>query len=107
MKTTFLTTCLLLSFGLTCFGETVDGHLMPSKCKKEDAKAHMTECALICKSSGFGVVTADGKYIGFTPDGNKKAIAMLQSTSKTTDLRVSVQGTRQGALLVVESIAWK
>ena|SRR2546425_264950 len=107
MKTTFLTTCLLLSFGLTCFGETVDGYFMPSKCKKEDPKTHTTECALICKSSGFGVVTADGKYVGFTPDGNKKAIAMLQSTSKTAHLQVSVQGSRQGPLLVVESIAWK
>jgi hypothetical protein len=55
----------------------------------------------------LSVVTADGKYIGFTPDGNKKAIAMLPSTSKTADLQVSVQGARQGALLVVESIAWK
>lgn len=26
--------------------------------------------------------TADGTYVGVTPDGNKKAIAMLQSTSK-------------------------
>jgi hypothetical protein len=107
MKTTFLTTCLLLSFGLTCLGESVDGYLMPAKCHKEDVKAHRTECALICQSSGFGVVTGDGQYIGFTPDGNKKAIAMLQSTSKTADLRVSVQGTRQAALLAVESIAWQ
>ena len=107
MKTTFLTTCLLLSFGLTCFGETVDGFLMPSKCKNDDPKTHTTKCALICKSSGFGVVTADGKYVSFTPDGNKKAIAMLQSTSKTAALQVSIQGTRQGALLVVESITWK
>jgi len=107
MKTMFLTTCLLLSFGLTCFGETVDGYLMPSKCKNEDPKTHTKECALNCNSSGFGVVTADGKYVDFTPDGNKKAIAMLQSTSRTEDLQVSVQGTRQGALLVVESIVWK
>jgi len=107
MKTTFLTACLLLSFGLTCFGETVDGHLMPSKCKNDDPKTHTTKCALICKSSGFGVLTADGRHLPFTPDGNKKAIAMLQSTGKTVDLQVSVQGTQQGALLAVESITWK
>ncbi|MEQ1934738.1 MAG: hypothetical protein ABL962_12835 [Fimbriimonadaceae bacterium] len=107
MKTTFLTTCLMLSFGLSCFGETVNGHLMPSKCKNEDPKTHTTKCALICKSSGFGVVTADDKYVPFTPDGNTKAIAMLQSTGKAADLQVSVQGTWQGALLAVESITWK
>lgn len=107
MKTTFLTTCLMLSFGLACFGETVNGHLMPSKCKNEDPKTHTAKCALICKSSGFGVVTADGKYVPFSPTGNEKAIAMLQSTGKTADLQVSVQGTRQGALLAVESITWK
>ncbi len=107
MKKTILTTCLLLSFGLNCFGETVDGFLMPSKCKKDDPTTHTRECALACKSSGFGVVTADGKYIGFTPDGNKQAIAMLQSTSKPKDLQISVQGTRQESLLIVESITWK
>lgn len=107
MKTTFLTICLLLSLGLSCFGETLDGHLMPSKCKNDDPKTHTAKCALICKSSGFGVVTTDGKYLPFTPAGNEKAIAMLHSTGKTADLQVSVQGTRQGALLAVESITWK
>lgn len=33
--------------------------------------------------------------------------AMLQSTSKTKALRVSLQGTREGALFVVESINLK
>ena len=66
-----------------------------------------TKCALICKSSGFGVLTSDGKYLPFTPDGNEKAIALLQSTGKTADLQIYVHGTQQGTLLVVESIAWK
>ncbi len=107
MKSTFLTTCLPLSLALTLYGETVNGHLMPSKCKNDDPKTHTTKCALTCKSSGFGVLTSDGKYLPFTPDGNEKAIALLQSTGKTTDLQVYVHGTQQGALLVVESIAWK
>ena len=107
MKTTVLTICLMLSFGLACFGETVNGHLMPTKCKNEDPKTHTAKCALLCKSSGFGVVTADGKYLAFTPAGNEKAIAILQSTAKTADLQVSVPGSRQGALFAVESITWK
>ncbi|MCX6606465.1 MAG: hypothetical protein NTV52_23135 [Acidobacteria bacterium] len=107
MKTTFLTICCLLSFRHTSFGETVNGYLMPAKCKHDDPKTHTAKCALICKSTGFGVVTADGSHLPFTPAGNEKAIALLESTAKTEDLQVSVQGTRQGDLLAVESITWK
>ena len=107
MKTKFLTTCMLLTFGPSCFGDTLEGHLLPAKCKNEAPKAHTAKCALLCKSGGFGVVTADGKYVPFMPAGNKKAIVMLQSTGKTADLQVAVQGTRQGAFLAVELITWK
>lgn len=107
MKTRFLTTCLLLGFGVTCFGETLEGYVMPSKCKNDEPAGHTVECARACQSSGFGVVTADGGFTAFTAEGNKKALAMIEAASKTADLRVSVQGTRKGALLVVESIVWK
>lgn len=107
MKTTFLTASLLLAFGAACFGETVDGHLMPLQCKNDDPNTHTAACALKCQSSGFGVVTAEGSFLRFTHDGNKRAIAMLQSSGKTANLQVSVQGKRQGKLLAVETIAWK
>lgn len=107
MKTTFLTIFCLLSFSLLSFGETINGYLMPAKCKNDDPKTHTAKCALLCKSTGFGVVTEDGKHLPFTPAGNDKAIALLEATAKTADLQVSVQGTRQGDLLAVESITWK
>jgi hypothetical protein len=107
MKTICLTAALFMSVGITCFGETVDGYLMPSKCQNDDPATHTKECALKCKSTGFGVVTATGDFLGFDAAGNTKAIAMLQSSAKTDDLRVSVQGTRKAGLLNVESIAWK
>ncbi len=96
----------LFSFSLTCFGESLEGYLMPSKCKSEDPASHTKDCALACKSSGFGLVTASGEYVAFNPAGNKKAEEILTSTDKSGDLRVSVQGTRKGPLLDVESIAW-
>lgn len=107
MTTTFLITCMLLSFGPSCFGDTLDGHLLPAKCKNEAPKTHTAKRALLCKSGGFGVVTADGKYLPFIPAGYENAIAMLQSTVKTADLQVAVQGTRQGAFLAVKLITWK
>ena len=107
MKTMFLTAALLLSLGITCFGETVDGYLMPSKCQNDEPASHTKECALKCKSTGFGVVTATGDFLAFDAAGNTKAITVLQSSAKADDLRVSVQGTRKAGILNVESIAWK
>jgi len=107
MKTMFLTVALLMSFGITCFGESVDGYLMPSKCQNDEPASHTKECALKCKSTGFGVVTASGDFVAFDATGNAKAIAILQASAKTDDLRVSVQGTRKAGILNVEAIAWK
>jgi len=107
MKTMFLTAALLLSLSITCFGDTVDGYLMPSKCQNDEPASHTKECALKCRSTGFGVVTATGDFVGFDTAGNTKAIAILQASAKTDDLRVSVQGTRKAGILNVESIAWK
>ena len=66
MKTLYLTSALLMSFGMACFGDTVEGYLMPSKCQGDEPATHTKECALKCKSTGFGVVTAsgDGEFVG-------------------------------------------
>ena len=107
MRSLFLTATVLLLLVPVCFGETVDGYLVPSKCQSKDPKSHTKACALACSSTGFGVVAASGEYISFTPAGNTKASALLQAAAKAADLRVSVQGTRKGALLDVKSITWK
>ena len=107
MKLLCLAATILLSSGLACFGETVNGHLMPSKCKNEDPTTHSRDCALSCQSTGFGVLTASGEYISFNPAGNSKALELLRADAKAADLRVSVQGTRNGSVLAVESISWK
>jgi hypothetical protein len=107
VRSFFLTASMLLASSLVCFGETLDGHLMPSKCKNEDMKTHTKECALACKSTGFGIVTASGEYVSFNRAGNTKAGDLLRSSEKTADLEVSVKGTRNGTVFEVESITWK
>ena len=38
-----------------------------------------------CKDSGFGVVTADGKFLKFDSAGDEKAVKLLEApTRKTT-----------------------
>ena len=100
---------VLLTSSLACFGgETLTGHLMPSKCRNDDPKTHTRDCALQCRATGFGVLTENGDYISFDAAGNTKATELLEkSTSRTTDLRVSVQGARKGSTLAVESIRWQ
>lgn len=103
-KAVLLTSSLAACFG----GETLAGHLMPSKCRNDDPKTHTRDCALQCRSTGFGVLTENGDYISFDAAGNKKATELLEkATGRTTDLRVSVQGARKGATLTVESIRWQ
>lgn len=100
---------ILLSSSLTGFGgETLAGHLMPSKCRNDDPKTHTRKCALECRSTGFGVLTEKGEYVSFDASGNTKAAELLQkSPNKTADLRISVQGSRKGAVLAVDTISWQ
>lgn len=93
-------------------GEAVKtGHLMDAMCGEKQASnaekvaAHKVSCALMdnCKESGFGVV-ADGKFLKFDKAGDEKALALLEKTSKTNDLKVTVTGTVEGATLKVSKI---
>lgn len=108
MKLFFLAATVVLSGRLACFAETVvNGHLMPSRCQTENPKTHTRDCALECQSTGFGILTAKGDFIPLSAEGNTKAVELLRSAQKTSDLRVSVSGTRDGAVLVVKSIRWE
>ena len=107
MKLFLLTATILLTSGLACFGETLNGHLLPTKCQTENPKTHTRDCALQCQSTGFGILTAKGEFVSFIQPGNTKAIELLRSTAKTNNLRVSVSGARRGGTLTVESIRWE
>jgi hypothetical protein len=68
------------------------------------ADAHTRDCALMCEKSGFGIVTADKKFLKFDPDGNAKIAAALKASDQKDHLRVNVSGDVQGDTLKVTSV---
>jgi hypothetical protein len=69
-----------------------------------DPDSHPRSCALKCASSGYGVFTADGKYVKLDADGSKKALELLKASSQTDHLRVNVTGEMVDGALKVSSI---
>jgi hypothetical protein len=69
-----------------------------------DADAHTRECALACEKSGFGVVTADKKFLKFNAEGNTKMLEALKASDKTDHLRVDVSGDVDGDTIKVTSV---
>lgn len=83
------------------------GYLIDSSCAakmKDKAAAHKAKCALECAKGGFGIVTADGKFVKFDETGNAKALEALKSTNKDQELMAKVTGTKQGEVIKVESV---
>lgn len=66
--------------------------------------AHTRACALKCEASGFGIVTADKKFIKFDATGNKEITEALKASDKKDHLRVDVSGDLQGDTLKVTSV---
>jgi hypothetical protein len=82
--------------------------IMDVDCSTSDAvktaDTHTRECALKCQDSGFGIVTADKKFIKFDADGNAQLLKQLKASSKADHLRVNVTGDVQGDTLKVEKV---
>ena len=72
--------------------------------KKADANSHTRECAIGCKDSGYGILTADNKFLKFDADGNAKVLAELKASTKTDHLRVNVSGDVKGDTIKVTSV---
>jgi hypothetical protein len=75
-----------------------------SKKAAATADAHTKECALACEKSGFGIVTADNKFLKFDADGNAKILEALKASDKTDHLRVNVSGDVKGDTIKVTSV---
>lgn len=103
MKKLFLTLSL---FSAAAFAETWTGTVVDTMCKGRDLAGHTVKCATSprCSQSGYGIVTADGKFIKFDESGNTKALAALKATSKEKDLKATVTGKMEGDVIQVESI---
>ncbi|HTY42289.1 MAG TPA: hypothetical protein VMH79_10490 [Thermoanaerobaculia bacterium] len=83
--------------------------LLDSMCSSKEKMmkapdAHSTSCALQCAKSGFGIVTADGKFLKFDQAGNDQIVAALKGTKKTDHLRVTVDGTLMGDTIAVKTV---
>ncbi len=102
---------LLAALTVPLSAEEVEGYLIDKACSakattQEAAKAHTKSCALMpaCQSSGYGVVTADGRFLKFDADGDRMAAKVLGFTSRDDSLKVAVTGEIQGDTIIVKAI---
>ncbi|TAM55272.1 MAG: hypothetical protein EPN53_03205 [Acidobacteria bacterium] len=71
---------------------------------KSDPDQHETSCLIKCAKSGYGVLTSDGTWVKLDKKGNEEALAALKATTKTSGIRVTVEGERSGDMIKVSSL---
>ncbi|HTS30024.1 MAG TPA: hypothetical protein VMH81_29335 [Bryobacteraceae bacterium] len=96
---------LVLAAALGCAAaESYSGTVVDVMCRSKDLASHTRECAVTCAKSGFGLVTAEGKFLKFDETGNARTLAILKKATKDKDLKAKISGTLDGDVLKVESI---
>ena|SRR5687767_2550579 len=106
MKYAFLSLALLIG-NVAAAAESFSGTVVDVMCRAKDLASHTRECSLSCAKSGFGVVTADGKFLKFDEAGNARTLSVLKKATKEKDLKAKVTGTLAGDLLKVETIEFQ
>src|SRR5437763_8113254 len=101
MKYAVLSLTLVLT---AAAADSISGTVVDVMCRGKDLAGHTRQCAVTCAKSGFGVVTADGKFLKFDEAGNAKTLAALKTLTKEKDLKAKVTGTIDGDLIRVESV---
>ncbi len=113
MKPILMSLALLSFLTAPLAAENIEGYLIDKMCAAkviEDggdaAKAHTKDCALMpdCKAGGYGLVTAEGKFLKFDEDGDSMAAKVLGFTSRKDGLKVTVTGEVRGDAIVVKAI---
>lgn len=107
MKRFWMTALAAGVFAAVAMAETFSGTLMDVMCKDKDPVAHTRDCAINCAKSGFGLATADGKFLKFDEAGNKTALDVLKKSKKDKDLKATVTGTLTGETLQVTAVELK
>jgi hypothetical protein len=76
------------------------------KMSQAELAKHSRECALEegCVKSGYALVTADGHVYKLDVKGNTDAVAALNASKQTADLKVTLMGTNHGGTLTVKSV---
>jgi hypothetical protein len=106
---------LALAAGCACVASAAEfeGILIDKMCsmkaEKEGQSAaamHTRDCALMeaCQQSGYGVFTADGKFLPLDEAGNAKAVSALKASKKKDNLRVKVTGELQDGAIKVSAL---
>lgn len=94
----------LLMLGSLAAADSFSGTVVDVMCKGKDLSGHTRECAVTCAKSGYGLVTADGKFLKFDESGNARTLSSLKKLTKEKDLKAKVTGTMDGDVLKVQSI---
>ncbi len=101
------------AFAWVASAAQVEGVLIDKMCSAKFVKggptaamAHQRSCALAdaCQKSGYGVITAENKYLTFDAAGNEKALAALKASTKENGLKVMVEGDIKGSTIKVASL---
>jgi len=105
---------LVAALGGLAYGAEVQGILLDRMCSmkivadkdQNAARAHGRDCLLMsdCVKAGYGVFTADGKFIVFDAAGNQKAEEAVKASKKKDDIKVQVTGEQSGDTIKVASI---
>ena len=91
----------------------VSGILMDRLCAPKAVKGgqaeavkHPRTCDLTanCSKAGYGVYTADDKYLTFDAAGNAMALKALQESTKKDDMKVIVTGEVEGGSIKVTDL---
>jgi hypothetical protein len=100
----------LLSLGILvnlAAAESFSGTVVDVMCRGKDLAGHTRECSLSCAKSGFGVVTAEGKFLKFDEAGNARTLSVLKKMTKDKDLKAKVTGTLDGDVIKVQAIEFQ
>jgi hypothetical protein len=76
---------------------------------KDTPEKHTKSCLQLqkCESSGYGVITTDGKdkkFVKFDSKGNDLTVEALKTAKKTEGLKATVVGEMSGDTIKVKSI---
>ena len=87
---------------------TVMDHMCFAKMKDTPEK-HTKACLQKCESSGYGIITTDGKdkkLVKFDSKGNDLTVEALRAAKKTEGLKATVVGEMAGDTIKVKSITF-
>ena len=78
---------------------------------KDTPEEHTKACLQLqkCESSGYGVITTDGKdkkFVKFDSKGNDLTVVALKAAKKTEGLKATVVGEMSDGVITVKSITF-